>query len=159
MLGDRRDSWIGLLSFGFFVMLFALFFLIVPNYGDEVVGFFRGIKLQEVAPNLYLPVPEYSGVIYETVMWFSLVFGLFQFAILALRLFFRSRLTKIAETMSNIVLWLGAAYMFNLLYMKAVTWFAFIGGIVVVIGLTIIVRSLVTLLFWQRSRTRTAYEF
>jgi hypothetical protein len=159
MLGDRRDSWIGLLSFGFFVMLFAMFFLIVPNYGNEVVEFFRDIKLEEVAPNLYLPVPEHSAVIYRTVMWFSLAFGLFQFAILALRFFFRSRLSKIAETMSNIVLWLGAAYMFHLLYTKAVTWFPFIGGIVVVVGLTIIVRSLVTLPFWQRSRTQTAHGF
>lgn len=152
MSRDRRDGWIGLLSFGFFIMLFATFFVINPDYGGEVVEFFRKIELQEVAPNFYLPVPSHSKVIYDTVMWFSLIFGLFQFAILALRLFFRSHITKIAETVSNIVFWLGGSYMFGLLSERAVAWVPFIGGIIVVIGVTIIVRSLVTLLFWQRRR-------
>lgn len=150
---DRRENWIGLLSFGFFIMLFALFFLIVPNYGETVVNFFKDIKVQEVSPGIFLPAPEpkpYHRVIYETAMQFSVVFGLFQVGLLAFRFYLKSYLGKVAETVSNIVFWLGATYMF---YLKSGTlvWFPFVGGIIAVIGFSVIIRSLITLLFWRRS--------
>lgn len=128
-------------------MLFALFFIIVPNYGKEVEGFFGSFKLKEVASNVFLPAPEgQHQVVYQTVTNFCIVFGLFQFFILALRLYFRSSVSKVAETVSNIVLWLGAAYMFNLLLSRAATWFPFIGGLVTVLGLSIVARNLIKLL-------------
>ena len=150
---DRRENWIGLLSFGFFIMLFALFFVIVPNYYTKVSDFFGDFELQEVTSNVFLPAPELlhvHSVVYETVMRFCIIFGLFQFFVLALRFYFRSSVNKIAETTSNIVLWLGAAYMFNILLSKAVEWFPFIGGIIAAVGFSIIARSLVMLLFWRR---------
>jgi hypothetical protein len=150
---DRRENWLGLLSFGFFLMLFALFFVIVPNYGEEVMEFFRSFELQEISPNVYLPAPQDNHlVVYETIMRFCMVFGLFQFAILALRFYFRSPVSKVAETISNIVWWLGAAYAFNLLLLKTLEWFPFIGALIVVGGSSIIVRSIVMLLFWRRDR-------
>jgi uncharacterized membrane protein YgdD (TMEM256/DUF423 family) len=149
---DGRDNWLGLLSFGFFLMLFALFFVIVPDYGNRVVEFFQDIKLREVASNVFLPAPQAThSVVYETAMRFCTVFGLFQFFILALRLYFKSSVSRMAETISNIVFWLGVAYMFNLLLSETVEWFPFIGGIIVVIGFSIVARSLITLLFWRRS--------
>lgn len=146
---DRRENWIGLLSFGFFIMLFAMFFVIVPNYYTEVLDFFKDFKLQEVASNLYLPAPvHHHPVVYDTVMRFCIVFGLFQFFVLTLRFYFKSSLSKVAETISNIVLWLGAAYMFLLLSIKPQDfWFPFFGGIIAVIGFSIIARSLAVLLF------------
>ncbi|MGB9134345.1 MAG: hypothetical protein WCC63_01990 [Candidatus Bathyarchaeia archaeon] len=154
---DRRENWLGLLSFGFFLLLFALFFVIVPDYGDRAVDFFRSFELKEVSPNLFLPAPEgHHPVVYETVMRFCIVFGLFQFSILAFRLYFGSAMRRIAETVSNIVLWLGAAYMFSLLLLppsRAVEWFPFIGGMIAVVGFSIVIRSLVTLLFWRRSES------
>jgi hypothetical protein len=154
---DRRENWLGLLSFGFFVMLFALFFVIVPDYGDTVVAFFKGIDTREVASGVFLPAPGNStpvararnAIIYENVMYFCLIFGIFQFAILAFRFYFRSAVNKTAETCSNIVWWLGAAYMFSLLRSTALEWFPFIGGIIAVVGFSIIVRSIVPLLFWR----------
>ncbi len=149
---DRRENWIGLLSFGFFLMLFAIFFVIVPDYGDKVLAFFKSFELKEIAPRLSLPAPQgRHDVVYETVMQFCLVFGLFQVFIVALRLYVKSALRGVAETVSNIVFWLGAAYLFNLLLSRATTWFPFIGGMIAVIGLSIVARSLITLLFWRRT--------
>lgn len=149
---DRRDNWIGLLSFGFFIMLFALFFIIVPNYGKEVERFLGSFKLKEVASNVFLPAPEGNHqVVYQTVTNFCIVFGLFQFFILALRLHFKSSVSKMAETVSNIVLWLGAAYMFNLLSRTQTSWFPFIGGLIAIVGLSLVARNLTKLLFWRRS--------
>jgi len=149
---DRRENWIGLLSFGFFVMLFSLFFIIVPDYFEKVSIFFNDFKLQEITHNVLLPAPADVNehlVVYETVMRFCIVFGLFQFFVLALRLNFKSHMNKVAETTSNIVLWLGAAYIFSLLLSKAIEWFPFVGGIITVVGVSLIARSLVVLLFWR----------
>jgi hypothetical protein len=150
---DKRENWLGLLSFGFFVMLFALFFVIVPHYGDRVMDFFRSFEMQEISPNVFLPAPEGNHpLVYETVMRFCLVFGLFQFVILGLRFYFRSTVSKVAETVSNIVWWLGAAYLFSLLLSRSLEWFPFIGGLIVVGGFSMIARSIVMLLFWRKDR-------
>lgn len=153
---DRRESWLGLLSFGFFLMLFALFFVIVPDYGETVVGFFKDIEMKQVVPGVSLPAPGgppmRNAIIYENVMHFCLIFGIFQFAILALRFYFRSTVRKVAETISNIVGWLGAAYAFSLLLAGTLEWFPFIGALIVVGGFSIIVRSIVMLLLWQKDR-------
>ena len=133
-------------------MLFALFFLIVPDYGTKVMDFLGDIKFREVASSVSLPAPgTHHAVVYQTVTNFCLVFGLFQFFVLALRLYFRSSVSKAAETVSNIVLWLGAAYMFNLLLLRDATWFPFVGGLIAIGGLSLVARSLTKLLFWRRS--------
>jgi hypothetical protein len=144
---DPREKWLGLLSFGFFIMLFALFFIIVPDYYAKVTAFFNDFKLQEVASNVQIPAPvHHHPVIYETVMRFCIVFGLLHFFILGLRLYFKSSISKIAETISNAVFWLGAAYMFSLILSRNITWFPLIGGIITVFGLSIITRSVTSLL-------------
>ncbi|MCW4051883.1 MAG: hypothetical protein NWE78_01570 [Candidatus Bathyarchaeota archaeon] len=152
MESKKDENWYGLLSFGVFIVLFALFFVIVPNYWSLVEKFLGDFKFEEVASNVVFPVPQSTHpVVYETIMSFCVVFGLFQFVVLALRLYFRSRVNKVAETVSNIVIWLGAAYMFNLLRLKPVDfWFPFLGGLIVVFGVSLIVRSVVTLLPWRR---------
>jgi len=149
---DRREKWLGLLSFGFFIMLFALFFIIVPDYYVKVSEFFGDFEFQEVTSNVFLPAPvDYHPVVYETIMRFCIVFGLFQVFVLGLRFFFRSSMSKIAETISNIILWLGVAYMFSLLLYETVElWFHFIGGVIAVIGFSLIARSFVVLLFWRK---------
>ena len=151
--GSSRENWIGLLSFGFFIMLFALFFVIVPDYGDKVLTFFKSFQLGEILNNVrILPHPTGSHPeIYQSAMQFCLVFGLFQFFALAIRCYIRSSITKISETISNIVLWLGASYVFNLLLTNGTGWWVnFIGGIIAVLGFSLIARSLIILMFWRR---------
>jgi len=150
---SSRENWIGLLSFGFFIMLFALFFVIVPDYGNKVLDFFKSFQLEEILNNIrILPYPTGSHPeIYQAVMQFCLVFGLFQFFVLALRCYVKSSITKISETISNIVLWLGASYVFNLLLTEGTSWWVnFIGGIIAVLGFSLIARSLIILMFWRR---------
>lgn len=153
MTHDKRDNWIGLLSFGFFILLIALFFIIVPDYYTKVSRFFEDFIALKPVPgvsNIQLPFPEHPHpVVYETVMRFSIIFGLFQFFVLALRFYFKSSASRMAETISNIVIWLGAAYMFNLLFIEAVEWFPFLGGLIAVLGFSIIARSLSLLLLWR----------
>lgn len=151
--GSSRENWIGLLSFGFFIMLFALFFVIVPDYGNKVLAFVNSFRLEKILNDVpILPHPTGSHPeIYQAAMQFCLVFGLFQFFILALRYYVKSSITKISETISNIVLWLGASYVFNLLLTNDTGWWVnFIGGIIAVSGFSLIARSLIILMFWRR---------
>lgn len=145
----KADSWIGLLSFGFFILLFALFFLVVPDYSTKVSDFIQDFQLEEVDSNVSLPAPaHHHPEVYEAVMQFCAVFGVFQFFVLALRLYYGSPTSKIAETCSNIILWLGASYMFSYLLLRPTNpWFQFIGGIIAVFGFSLIVRSLIVLLW------------
>ncbi len=144
---DQREKWIQLLSFGFFIMLFALFFILVPDYYSKAYGFledFFKLKQYPGGSGIYLPFPEQNHiVVYETVMRFCMIFGLFQFLVLGLRFYMRSAMSKVAETVSNIAIWLGAAYMFNLLQLGVTEWFPFLGGLVAIFGFSIVVRSLI----------------
>ncbi|MCW3981968.1 MAG: hypothetical protein NWE81_02475 [Candidatus Bathyarchaeota archaeon] len=154
MSPSKREGLIGLLSFGFFILLFALFFVVVPDYHIEVSEFLEDSlnpKPIPEEPGISLPYPTDSHpIVYRTAMQFCLIYGVFQLFVIALRFNFKSSLSKVAETASNIVLWLGAAYMFSLLGSGSVEWFPFLGGIIVVGGFSIIVRSLTVLLFWSK---------
>ena len=130
-------------------LFFALFFIIVPNYYTLVSNFledFFTLKPYPGIANIHLPYPSGNhDVVYETVMRFCLIFGVFQFFVLGLRFFFKSAISKVAETASNIVTWVGGAYMFNLLHLRATNWIPFLGGMIAFLGLSLLVRSLIVL--------------
>ncbi len=152
-MANSREKWIGILTFGFFIMLFALFFVMIPDYWDKIMAFFGSFELKEIGAIPIFPTPTgRHPEIYQAVTQFCLIFGLFQIFILVLRLFIKSPLTKISETGSNIVTWLGASYVFNILLTEGTGWWVnSIGGLIVVLGLSLIVRSIIIILFRPRN--------
>ena len=54
---------------------------------------------------------------------------------------------KLAGTFSGMVFWLGVGFVANMLSAGTIKWFVFIGWIIVLIGLSLVIRSLVVLLF------------
>ena len=146
---DEKRDMLGFASFGFFLLLIGVILLIMPNLLEEVRDFFEDFKLEEeVFPNVFLPVPASSHpVVYTAVARFCLVFGLFQIFILVLRFVFREHVDKIAGTFSGMILWLGAGFVANMLSAETIKWFVFLGWIIVLIGLSLVIRSLVVLLF------------
>lgn len=145
---EKRDI-LGLASFGFFLLLVGVIWLITPNLSQAVVDFFNSFTLEkEVFPNVFLPSPTgRHPVVYTALARFCFVFGLFQIAILVLRLFFREPTDKVAGTFSGIVFWLGVGFVSNLLAAEALEWFGFLGWFIVFIGVSLVVRSLLVLLF------------
>lgn len=144
---EKRDI-LGLASFGFFLMLVGVIWIITPNLLEEVRDFFEDFKLEEeVFPNVFLPAPASSHpVVYTAVARFCFVFGLFQIFILVLRFIFREPVDKIAGTFSGMAFWLGAGFLANILSAETIKWFVFLGWIIVLIGLSLVIRSLVVLL-------------
>jgi len=145
---EERDIF-GLTSFGFFLLLIGIIWIITPNLYQEVVDFFNSFtRTKEIFPNVFLPYPVGNHrVVFTALARFCFVFGLFQIAILVLRFFFREPLNRIAGTFSGMVFWLGAGFVSNLLATRAIEWFDFIGWLIVLIGLALVVRSLLILLF------------
>jgi len=144
---EERDI-LGLASFGFFLLLIGIIWIITPNLHQEVVDFFNSFtRTKEIFPNVFLPYPVGNHrVVFTALARFCFVFGLFQIVILVLRFFFREPLNRIAGTFSGMVFWLGAGFVSNLLATRAIEWFGFLGWLIVLIGLALVVRSLLILL-------------
>jgi len=144
---EEHDK-LSLASFGFFLLLIGVIWVITPNLSQRVIDFSKDFKPEEFFPNVSLPAPVHRHpAVYTALARFCFVFGLFQIAILALRFFFRDPLSRIAGTFSGIVFWLGAGFVANLLAAGDIEWFGFLGWLIVFIGLSLVVRSLLILLF------------
>ena len=149
---ERRHEEQDKLSFasiGFFLLLIGVIWIITPNLSQKVIDFFKDFKLEEeVFQNVFLPAPAHRHpVVYTALARFCFVFGLFQIVILVLRVFFREPVDRMAGTFSGIVFWLGVGFVSNLLAAGAIEWFGFLGWFIVFIGLSLVVRSLLVLLF------------
>jgi hypothetical protein len=146
---EEQDKF-SLASFGFFLLLIGAIWVITPNIFQEVVDFFKDFTLKEIFLNIPFPSPEHTYwhiAVYTAIARFCFAFGLFQIVILVLRVFFRDPVDKAAGTFSGIVFWLGIGFVSNLLAARTIEWFGFIGLFIVFIGLSIVVRSLLVLLF------------
>jgi len=149
--GERRsEGWdrLSLASLGFFLILIGAILLVTPNYRNEFVSFFRDFHLVKVTPNVSLPAPKSSHpIVYTAVMEFCIAYGLFQIAILVFRFALRDPIDRKAGTASGIVFWLGAGYLLSMLLTESIGWFDFLAGLAIFVGLSIVVRGFVTLLF------------
>lgn len=148
-LKKKRDL-LGIISFGLFLILVGVIFAITPDLNNAARDFIKDFELKKADGNLFLPAPAHPprhNVVYTAVGQFCLVWSIFQIGILFSRFFLRDTIHKKAETFSGIIFWLGAAYIINLLRAESISWFAFLAEILMLIGLVIIARSLVELLY------------
>lgn len=86
--------------------------------------------------------------LYIAAFQFSLAVGILEIVILALRVGLHSPVSRKAETIENIVFWLGASYLI-ITYLVNMTlhseWFVFWAGIILLFGLSLIARAFVLL--------------
>ena len=145
---ERQDK-LSLASVGFFFLLIGVIWVITPNLFQKVIDFLKDFKLEgEIFPNVFLPAPAGPHpVVYTALARFCFVFGLFQIVILVLRFFFREPPDKVAGAFSSIVFLLGIGFISNQLAAGTIEWSGFLGWLIVFIGLSLVVRSLLVLLF------------
>ncbi len=138
------------LSAGFFFVLVGAIFVITPNLFGKIVDFFQSFTIVRV-PNtpIHLPaptLPRAHTIVYSAVAQFSLVWGLFQIVLLVIRFMARSPLSKKAETAGNLVYWLGTNILVTTFLTELTTrttWFAFWTTILMLVGVSLIVRAIV----------------
>jgi hypothetical protein len=148
------ESIISAISVGaVFILIGLIFILALPNsLWDSTIGFFTSLT-GDVVPGIgiILPAPTNPGghaVFYTAVFQFSLGLTFLQILVLLLRFGFVSRIPKLAETVGNLVFWIGASYLAYTYLNSSTTlktWFAFWAGIIIVLGMSIVARAAVRL--------------
>lgn len=146
----RQRDWLGVASFGVFLILVGVIWLITPNFPKKIIDFIKDFHLVPITENVPLPAPASDHpVLYKAVAQFCLGFGIFHIITLALRIVLKEPLDRKSGTVSSIVFWLSASLLLSALAAKNISWFGFLAGLIMVIGLMIVVSSLIKLLFWK----------
>jgi hypothetical protein len=136
-----------------FILIGVVFVLAQPsNLWDSIVTFLSSFTLRSV-PGTGIPLPAPANpaahaVLYTAAFQFHIGLGILQVILVAIRLTMGSPIGKTAETIGNVVKWFGGAYLITS-YLNSTTtlsrWFMFWAGILIILGLSLIVRGLVLL--------------
>lgn len=148
----RKENLLTALYVGsMFIILAIVYFVnISSNLWDSFVEFFTSLTLAQVpGAGISLPAPANPAnfiELYAAAFQFAIGLGFMEIIILFLRVYLHSPVSRIAETIENIVFWLGAGYLIStyLVNMTLPTeWFVFWAGIVMIFGLSLVARSFV----------------
>ena len=149
-----HEGLITALAIGGFFIILGLVFALTPGVSQKTNAFFSDLTTVTYSlgnsSTVHLPAPanpaEHIGF-YTAVMNFLLGVGILQIVILALRLWVKSPIRRIAETVGNLVFWLGAAVMANVFLLTGTLsgWFQFWSALIVLIGASLIARFFVYL--------------
>ena len=152
MPDKKKENLISALYIGLiFVMLAVLYFINDrTNLWNGFNHFLNNFVLATVpGTGIQLPAPENPAAyisLYKVTFQFCMGLGTIEIAVLALRVWFNSPLPRKAETIENLVFWLGTSYLV-VTYLVNVTiisdWFVFWAGIILIGGLSLVARSFV----------------
>lgn len=99
--------------------------------------------------SLFAPAhPADHQSFYNAVVNFLIGVGVLQIVILTLRLAVHSRIRRIAQSVGDLIFWLGAAVLANVFLMAGTQsgWFQFWSSLIVLIGVSFVARFFVYLL-------------
>jgi hypothetical protein len=120
-------GWFSTLSFGFFLILFGVIWIITPNFSSEVIDFAKGFHPEKLTEHVVLLAPKESHpVVYNAAMQFCLVFGVFQIVVLIVRFIFHDSLDRKSGTISNVAFWFSTGFFLNMLTNESIGWFGFL---------------------------------
>jgi hypothetical protein len=153
-LGDRfafswhihREGILSSVSIGVFLILVGSIFFTTPSLVEKTLEFFKDFTLRQVPHfEIQFPAPktpETHLTVYSAAEQFSLIWGIFQVLMLALRFILQSPSSKKAETASNVVYWFGSAYLIQTMLVETTKWFEFWALVIVLAGFALIVRAI-----------------
>jgi hypothetical protein len=136
----------------FIIIALIIFVHLSDNLWDGLIDFFTTLTLSTV-PSTGIPLPAPSDPVshmnlYNAAFQFALAIGFLEVVILALRVWLHSSVLRKAETIENIVFWLGTSYLITT-YLVNMTisseWFVFWAGIILIFGLALVARAFVLL--------------
>ena len=145
-----REGILSAISVGLFFILAGTIFLTTSNLLDKVTDFFQPqnwvtIPVPNTQVNLPVPItPSNYVIIYQAIGLFSLVWAFFEIAMLVIRILAGSPLKRKVDNVSDVAFWLGAYYLIGTHLTETVTqskWFAFWALIIVLIGVTFLIRA------------------
>ena len=147
-----QEGLISAISLGAVFILIGAIYINTPDLWGKTVDFFNSFTSTQVTnTGITLPAPQFPAshvVLYGAVFQFSLGLVILEILLLTLRLLLQSPIRKTAETVGNLVFWLGASYLVTTYLNDTTTidqWFMFWAAVVMVAGLGLIVRGVVLL--------------
>jgi hypothetical protein len=150
-----HEGLITALAIGGFFIILGLVFALTPSIPNQTTKFFSDLSTATYpfgSPgstiSLFAPAhPAEHMTFYTAVMNFLLSAGILQIVILALRLMVKSPIRRIAETVGNLIFWLGAAVLINVFLLAGTLtgWFQFWTALIMLIGASLIARFFVHL--------------
>jgi len=136
-----------------FIAIAGIYFSHLPNsLWDEIVAFFTQLTLYPI-PGTSIPLPAPGNPaahanLYFSAFEFALAVGIVEVVILLLRVYLHSPVSRKAETVENIVFWMGTSYLI-VAYLMNMTihaeWFVFWAGIIMLFGLALVARAFILL--------------
>jgi len=133
-----------------FILIGTVYVTTLPtSLWDNIVSFFKSFEIVKLSDHLSLPapaVPAAHAVVYNAAFQFCIGIAILQIVLLTLRLLWHSPIGKTAETAGNLVYWFGASYLVPTFLngsTTVTTWFAFWAAILMILGVSLIVRALV----------------
>jgi hypothetical protein len=150
----RHDSgFITAVAFGGFLIIVGVLFASTPNLWQNITYFFGHITNYAFpsgssSSQIILPAPSNPAAhnaLYTALLQFDVAFGILQVFVLALRLWTRSTIRRISETLGNAVFWLGAAVLVNTFLLAGTLsgWFQYWAALIIVVGVSLVTRGLV----------------
>lgn len=149
----KKERALSAVFIGSIFILIAIVYIInlSQNLWGSTVNFFSTFVLAQVpgVNGLTLPAPINPAIytnLYIVAFQFAIGVGILEIIVLLLRVRFRSPVNRKAETIGNLVFWLGTSYLI-LSYLVNLTiqseWFVFWTGIVLIAGLSFVARAFV----------------
>lgn len=156
------EGLITALSIGGFLIILGFVFAFTPGIAGQTRSFFSDLTtvafpFGSPGSTMSLLAPahpaDHQGF-YTAVMNFLIGVGVLQIVILALRLVMHSRVRRIAQSVGDLIFWIGAAIVANVFLLAGTLsgWFQFWSSIIVLIGLSLIARFFVYLVGKSRRK-------
>jgi hypothetical protein len=150
-----HEGLITALSIGGFFIILGLVFAFTPAISQQTNNFFSDLTTVTFpygspGSTVSLLAPAHSADhqgFYTAVMNFLIGIGVLQIVILVLRFAVHSRINRIAQSVGDLIFWLGAAVLANVFLLAGTQsgWFQFWSALIVIIGVSLIARFFVYL--------------
>lgn len=146
----KKESLVTALYVGAIFIILALIFVLNTGVWGHLVNFFSTLTLAQVpGTSITLPAPLNPALhtqLYNAAFQFSIGLGILEIVILTVRILLHSPLARKAETIENLVFWLGTSYLI-ISYLVNMTlqteWFVFWAGIILIAGLSFLTRAFI----------------
>jgi hypothetical protein len=148
----KKENLLSGIYVGSILITLAVIFIVQSSLWNQLVDFFTSMTLAPVpGTSVALPAPSNPTAYFElymAVFEFTITVGAIEVVVLILRVLLDSPVQRKAETIENIVFWLGTSFLI-ITYLVNMTiageWFVFWAGVILITGLAFLARSFVLL--------------
>ncbi|MDI6644933.1 MAG: hypothetical protein QME14_07730 [Methanobacteriaceae archaeon] len=152
---QNKIDLVGILSFGFFILLIGILFVFIPGLSASISNFFAELNITAISSNnftefpsnIYVPTPTgFYPEFYNALFQFCIIFGFFQIFALILRYLINDYVNRKVGNFTDILFWFGAAYLVYIFLNNQISWIVFLGFLVILLGLKIVLSNSINLI-------------